>query len=155
MNVYTNTTLANKVKYRAPSMVISDMYKHHIDAALQHIASPAYVDVKEKYSLLFRFSVNLKWHTSECSLTQIHAFLRIRQTYWFHFLMGVWLNKWSIEFVPHREWNQLVNYCYTIRKSSLLIVSYTKYINTLFGKNVGFLNVKSDGTYRYHQALKV
>jgi len=37
MDVCTNTTFANKVKCRAPSMVISDMYKLHIDAALQHI----------------------------------------------------------------------------------------------------------------------
>jgi len=39
MNVFTNTTFANKVKCRVPSMVtsISDMYKHHNDAALQHI----------------------------------------------------------------------------------------------------------------------
>jgi len=37
----------------------------------------------------------------------------------------------------------------------LLIVNYTKHINTLFGKNAEFLNIKSDGTYSYHQALKV
>jgi hypothetical protein len=30
----------------------------------------------------------------------------------------------------------------------------TKYINTLCGRNVELLNVKPDGTYTYHCALK-
>jgi hypothetical protein len=31
---------------------------------------------------------------------------------------------------------------------------HTKYINTLCGQNVGFLNVKPGGTYSDHWALK-
>jgi len=50
-----------------------------------------------------------------------------------------------IQFVPHRERSQPVNYCYTIGRYSLLVASYTKHINILFGNNVKFLNVKSDG----------
>jgi hypothetical protein len=63
----------------SPFMGISEMYKYHIDTTLQPICITSKRRVKEKYSLLLRFSVNLKSHNTESSLTQTHAYLRIRQ----------------------------------------------------------------------------